>query len=68
MTDPATDAANRAAVLFAKRDKLAAKLAVVDSDLKRATQDYSQATRVWGFTPLMLRQACRMRGLMEQAA
>ena len=64
MTDPATTAAKRAAVLFAKRDKLAAKLAVLDSDIKRATQDYSQATpRVWGFTPLMLRRECKLRGL-----
>tara|TARA_R110000868_G_scaffold47912_2_gene156427 strand:+ start:1310 stop:1507 length:198 start_codon:yes stop_codon:yes gene_type:complete len=63
MTDPATDAAKRAAALFAKRDKLAAKLAVVDSDLKRATQDYSAATRVWGFTPLMMRRECKLKGL-----
>ena len=63
MTDPATDAAKRAAALFAKRDKLAVKLAILDSDLKRATQDYSEATRVWGFTPLMLRRECKLRGL-----
>ena len=63
MTDPATDAAKRAAVLFAKRDKLASQLAVVDSDLKRATQDYREATRVWGFTPMMLRRECKLRGL-----
>jgi hypothetical protein len=63
MTDPATDAAKRAAALFAKRDKLASQLAVVDSDLKRATQDYREATRVWGFTPMMLRRECKLRGL-----
>ena len=63
MTDPATDAAKRAAVLFAKRDKLATQLAVIDSDIKRATQDYSAAMRVWGFTPLMLRRECKLRGL-----
>jgi hypothetical protein len=63
MIDPATTAAMRAAALFAKRDKLAAKLAILDSDIKRATQDYSQATRVWGFTPLMMRQVCNARGL-----
>ena len=63
MTDPATDAAKRAAVLFTKRDRLAVKLAILDSDIKRATQDYSQATRVWGFTPLMMRQVCNARGL-----
>ena len=64
MTDPATDAAKRAAALFVKRDKLASQLAVVDSDLKRATQDYSRATRVWGFfTPLMMRRECKLRGL-----
>jgi hypothetical protein len=63
MTDPATTAAKRAAALFVKRDKLASQLAMLDSDIKRATQDYSQATRVWGFTPLMMRQACNARGL-----
>jgi len=63
MTDPATTAAKRAAALFAKRDKLATQLAILDSDIKRATQDYSQATRVWGFTPLMMRQVCNARGL-----
>ena len=63
MTDPATDAAKRAAALFAKRDKLARQLAVLDSDIKRATLDYSQAVRMWGFTPLMMRQVCSARGL-----
>jgi len=65
MTDPATDAAKRAAALFAKRDKLATQLAILDSDIKRATSDYSRAghTRVWGFTPLMLRRECKLRGL-----
>ena len=63
MTDPATDAAKRAAALFAKRDKLASQLAVLDSDIKRATRAYIQATRIWGFTPLMMRQVCSARGL-----
>jgi hypothetical protein len=63
MTDPATTAAKRAAVLFAKRDRLAAKLAVLDSEIKQITMTYSQAKRVWGFTPLMLRRECRLRGL-----
>jgi hypothetical protein len=63
MTDPATDAAKRAAVLFVKRDKLATQLAILDSDIKRITQDYSRATRVWNFTPLMLRRECKLRGL-----
>jgi len=63
MIDPATDAAKRAAALFVKRDKLASQLAVVDSDLKRATQDYSRAKRVWSFTPLMMRRECKLRGL-----
>ena len=63
MTDPATDAAKRAAALFVKRDRLASQLAVLDSDIKRATQDYSQAMRTWGFTPQMLRRECKLRGL-----
>jgi hypothetical protein len=63
MTDPATDAAKRAAVLFAKRDKLVAELAVLDSEIKRITMTYREATRVWGFTPLMLRRECKLKGL-----
>ena len=63
MTDPATDAAKRAAALFARRDKLAAKLAVLDSEIKRITMTYSEATRVWGFTPMMLRRECKLKGL-----
>ena len=63
MTDPAMAAAKRAAALFAKRDRLAAKLAVLDSDIKQITMTYSAATRVWGFTPMMLRRECKLRGL-----
>ena len=63
MIDPATTAAKRAAALFAKRDRLASQLAVLDSEIKQATQAYSAATRVWGFTPLMMRQVCNARGL-----
>jgi hypothetical protein len=63
MTDPATDAAKRAAVLFAKRDKLVAELAVLDSEIKRITMTYREATRVWGFTPMMLRRECKLKGL-----
>ena len=63
MTAPATDAAKRAAALFAKRDRLASQLAVLDSDIKRTTQDYSQAMRIWGFTPQMMRQVCSAKGL-----
>ena len=63
MIDPATDAAKRAAVLFAKRDKLVAELAVLDSEIKRITMTYREATRVWGFTPMMLRRECKLKGL-----
>jgi hypothetical protein len=63
MTDPATDAAKRAAALFAKRDKLVAELAVLDSEIKRITMTYREATRVWGFTPMMLRRECKLKGL-----
>ena len=63
MTDPAMAAAKRAAALFAKRDRLAAKLAVLDSEIKQITMTYSAATRVWGFTPMMLRRECKLRGL-----
>ena len=63
MTDPATDAAKRAAALFAKRDKLAAELTALDSEIKRITMTYREATRVWGFTLLMLRRECKLKGL-----
>lgn len=68
MTDNAHQAAKRASVLFAKRDKLTTQLSILDDEIKRATQDYSVAMRVWGFTPQMMRQACQMRGLTEKAA
>ena len=68
MNDEAAKAATRAAALFVERDALASQLAILDDEIKHTTQDYSLAMRVWGFTPLMLRQACKMRGLMKEAA
>lgn len=52
----------RAAELFRHRDKLQAELNVLDRQIKGAIKDYSVAMRIWGFTPLMLRQACKARG------
>ena len=66
--DKAAAAAKRAAKLFSKRDQLAAQLDAIDREIKQTTSDYASALRVWGFTPLMLRQACKARGLMERAA
>lgn len=67
MTD-ARDIAKAAAGAFKRRDKLAAELAVLDHLIKQHTRDYGTATRVWALTPLMLRQACEARGLIDRKA
>jgi hypothetical protein len=46
---------------FEQRDRAARKLQEIDSEIKGLVTDYSAATKVWGFTPLMLRQAVRAR-------
>ena len=63
MTDPATDAAKRAAALNEGAKILDEKIAILDSDIKRVTMTYSEATRVWGFTPQMMRRECKLKGL-----
>lgn len=52
----------RAAELFRQRDRLQAELDFLDRQIKGAIKDYSLAMKIWGFTPLMLRQACKARG------
>jgi hypothetical protein len=46
---------------FEQRDKAARRLQEIDSEIKGLVTQYSTATKVWGFTPLMLRQAVRAR-------
>jgi hypothetical protein len=46
---------------FEQRDRAARKLQEIDSEIKGLVTQYSTATKVWGFTPLMLRQAVRAR-------
>lgn len=46
---------------FEQRDKAARKLQEIDSEIKGLVSEYSSATKVWGFTPMMLRQAVRAR-------
>lgn len=46
---------------FNERDRVARELREVDSKIQVLVTDYSLATRVWGFTPMMLRQAVRAR-------
>lgn len=62
----AHDIASTAAAAFQTRDKLAADLAALDCQLKQLTRDYGDAARMWGLTPLMLRQACESRGLLDK--
>ncbi len=66
MTDPAFAIARKAARTIARRDKVVAELRKLDAALQEHSSAYSQATRTWGFTPLMLRQACEARGLLER--
>jgi hypothetical protein len=46
---------------FERRDVAAKALQEIDNEIKDLVKDYSIAMRLWGFTPLMLRQAVRAR-------
>lgn len=46
---------------FLERDRVARELQKVDVEIKDLVKDYSSAMKIWGFTPLMLRQAVRAR-------
>jgi hypothetical protein len=46
---------------FNERDRVARRLQEIDGEIKGLVTQYSTATKVWGFTPLMLRQAVRAR-------
>jgi hypothetical protein len=46
---------------FNERDRAARQLREIDSKIQGLVTDYSLAVRVWGFTPIMLRQAVRSR-------
>ena len=46
---------------FKERDRAARKLQEIDGEIKGLVAQYSAAAKVWGFTPLMLRQAVRAR-------
>jgi hypothetical protein len=53
-----------AATMLQERDALAGKLRWLDYLIQNKCLEYSQTMRVWGFTPLMLRQACKSRGYL----
>jgi len=46
---------------FNERDRAARKLQEIDGEIKELVTAYSSATKIWGFTPIMLRQAVRAR-------
>ena len=46
---------------FNERDRVARRLQEIDGEIKELVKAYSLATKVWGFTALMLRQAVRAR-------
>lgn len=46
---------------FNERDRAACKLREIDDEIQCLVKDYSSVVRVWGFTPMMLRQAVRAR-------
>lgn len=46
---------------FLERDRVARELQKVEVEIKDLVKDYSSAMKIWGFTPLMLRQAVRAR-------
>lgn len=53
----------KASAMFYERDALADKLRTLDYQIQNQCLEYGQAMRVWMFTPLMLRKACKSRGL-----
>jgi hypothetical protein len=59
MTEHETIAA--AAAAFDRRDALKAQMDAVDAEIAELVKHYSQAMRMWGFTPLMLRRAVDVR-------
>jgi hypothetical protein len=46
---------------FKERDRVARELQEIDNEIKNLVKDYSLAAKIWGFTPIMLRQAVRAR-------
>jgi len=46
---------------FKERDRVARELQEIDNEIKGLVKDYSLAAKIWGFTPIMLRQAVRAR-------
>lgn len=56
-----TEVILKAAAAFKERDRVARELQQIDGEIKELVKAYSLATKVWGFTALMLRQAVRAR-------
>jgi hypothetical protein len=50
-----------AAGAFDRRDALKAQMDAVDAEIAELVKHYSEAMRMWGFTPLMLRRAVEAR-------
>jgi len=46
---------------FNERDRAARELQAIDGKINGLVTEYSTAVKVWGFTPIMLRQAVRAR-------
>ena len=46
---------------FKERDRVARELQQIDGEIKDLVKDYSLVAKIWGFTPIMLRQAVRAR-------
>ena len=50
-----------AAATFDRRDVLKEQMDSVDAEIAELVKHYSEAKRLWGFTPLMLRRAVEAR-------
>ena len=46
-----------AAAAFKRRDRIASEMEAVDAEIGGLLREYTQAKKMWGFTPLMLRRA-----------
>jgi hypothetical protein len=47
--------------VFNERDRVARQLQEIDGEIKGLVTEYSSVMKVWGFTPIMLKQAVRAR-------
>lgn len=59
--DKEFDILERANDAFARHDKLKHEMRLLDNEIRSLCTEYSQAMRIWGYRPEMLRMAVEAR-------